>query len=872
MGTTEPMGDPGRPELRMIRREESEWLHEELARLPEKYRLPVVLCDLGGLAHAEAARRLNWPSGSLSVRLMRARELLRGRLTRRGLTPTLALLAIATLPETARMTVSAAMAERTVQTALASLPNLGTLASGAENPGAVALADQVMSAVARTKLVAVSLALTGGILALVVLLSWLPVLRKGGVGSRGGSAVAETEARPTAPALKRPESAPTGHAEAEQVARESTSGVAGSPGRVVVAPVAAALPGEELASYEALVKQLGRDAGSQVRLALWCEANGLVAERLKHLVLAVMTDPNQPAARGLLGQVAFRGHWRRPEDVGSLLKGDTRFAAARAGYETRRQALEEDDNDRDSAEAHWRLALWCEQHGLESEARAHFVAVTRRDPARDAPWRRLGYRKSRGRWLKPEQIAAEASALAARRTADHFWMPRLSRWKAALQDDAKRPKTEAELAGVTDPLAVPAIWANFAQGGPAGQVLAARLLGQVEGPDASRGLAYLAVLGHSAEVRRIATEILAPRDPRDVVGLLINFLVDPIKYEVRAVQGPGLPGVLFVEGAEFNLRRFYTVPPLPDSTIRRLLDPTTPPDYTRSTAAVLGDDWARLVVAPVMGQVTRNNVKGVRQNIAVALRAAEVAQQRLEADAQVIVEHNRAVSESNARIEVPLRALTGQDYGADRESWRAWWTDQQGYAYVPLRTSESTPKPTVEQEIPLPYVPRYRTLTGMSCFGAGTLVRTRQGERPIETIRIGDAVLTQDTRSGALSFAPVLAVFRNKPAPTLQIYLGGLGEEPIVATGIHRFWVVGKGWAMARDLVPGDRVRTLGDQARVAAVSEGPSQPVFNLEVGENQSFFVGQAGALVHDNSLVEPVIQPFDELVDSRPLASDW
>ena len=58
-------------------------LYEELGKLPEKYRQPVILCYLEGLTNEEAARKLGWPVGTVKIRMARARDMLRSRLTRR---------------------------------------------------------------------------------------------------------------------------------------------------------------------------------------------------------------------------------------------------------------------------------------------------------------------------------------------------------------------------------------------------------------------------------------------------------------------------------------------------------------------------------------------------------------------------------------------------------------------------------------------------------------------------------------------------------------------------------------------------------------------------------------------------------------------
>ncbi len=110
----------------------------------------------------------------------------------------------------------------------------------------------------------------------------------------------------------------------------------------LLAPIPASLSNASPASiaaalkaYEARKNKAGAGAAAQVELSLWCEANGLKAERTKHLNRAVLTDPKSTLARGLLGQVEFKGRWDDPDSVRARIQADELLSRTLAEYNRR---------------------------------------------------------------------------------------------------------------------------------------------------------------------------------------------------------------------------------------------------------------------------------------------------------------------------------------------------------------------------------------------------------------------------------------------------------------------------------------------------------------------------------------------------------
>ena len=149
------------------------------------------------------------------------------------------------------------------------------------------------------------------------------------------------------------------------------------------------------------------------------------------------------------------------------------------------------------------------------------------------------------------------------------------------------------------------------------------------------------------------------------------------------------------------------------------------------------------------------------------------------------------------------------------------------------------------------------------CFAPGTLVATEAGERPIETIEVGDLVWTRlEDGTGQAFLAPVTAIHIRHDRPILRLSVEQVqtGEpedttqptaEDLLVTPGHPFYVAGQGFVSVEDLQQGDELVSLGSGKTLrikSLVLEAPQGTTHNLTVDVGHTFFVGALGTWVHN------------------------
>jgi hypothetical protein len=208
---------------------------------------------------------------------------------------------------------------------------------------------------------------------------------------------------------------------------------------------------------------------------------------------------------------------------------------------------------------------------------------------------------------------------------------------------------------------------------------------------------------------------------------------------------------------------------------------------------------------------------------------------------QAVATQKAFAKEHNPRVFRVLKLVADKQLPDDPQPWWDWWLDE-------TERENEEYKPVFHRGV--------RIILN-SCFVAGTPVWTETGPRPIERVKVGHRVLTQDSESGELAYRFVLKTTVRPPSKTLRIKIG---NDEIWTTLGHLFWVSGQGWKMAKHLEAGDLVHSVDGAYPVTAMNKGPTVEAHNLVVDQFNTYFVGERPLLVHDNlpHRVTPTLVP--------------
>ena len=141
-----------------------------------------------------------------------------------------------------------------------------------------------------------------------------------------------------------------------------------------------------------------------------------------------------------------------------------------------------------------------------------------------------------------------------------------------------------------------------------------------------------------------------------------------------------------------------------------------------------------------------------------------------------------------------------------------------------------------------------------TCFTGETLVATEDGQKRIDEIEVGDKVWAYDIYTGETELKEVLTVYIKDQNEILHLHTS-CGD--INTTTNHPFYVIDKGWVAAGDLIVGDEVYLIdGSTAFIKEFElEKLDEPikVYNLEVDDYHTYFVGNMSILVHNKYDIE-------------------
>ena len=597
--------------------------------------------------------------------------------------------------------------------------------------------------------------------------------------------------------------------------------------------------------HEAPAETQARDL---VKQALVAESQGDNDQRSKYLKEAWLSVPDLAEANWHMARIRVGQEWQPLAEAVS--------AATQSPDEgTYRELRDKADSPRQLRE----LARWCDKHGWPDRARLHYAQLLANPKADDSykseAVEKLNLVQVNGAWLTKDEVAARQEHAKAIQDSLAKWRPKLKKLQSAIDGDdfAARDKAIAALHAIDDPTAIPALESFLLDGRERFTEEAVKRLASFNEYEATLALVRYAVLSDFLLTRSAATDALKKRPLHEYVPPLLAALVAPFKsqYQLRwdAEGRVQYVHAILQEGPSAN-QLLVT---------HQLSKPTVV--HSRS-----GKDTSRVVRRfPRFNPKQVSDFKGATRTASLNSEGAfqderaQIANQAANVEAQLRLANSQARS-SNGRIFEVLEETTGEP-SRDPAVWWSWWQSHNEYStYKPTKYAYGWKNSYYASA----FVHTHKEGSGtqyISCFLAGTPVRTERGAVPIESIQPGDRVLAQDQDTGELTYKVVLKTTLRPPAKMLRITAG---NDEVVTTLGHPFWVSGHGWKMAKELKTGDLLHTLGGAVKIESVAPAGEERAHNLVVDDFNTYFVGQAGCLVHDNEFRKPTQATVPGLVD--------
>ncbi|MCE9545038.1 MAG: hypothetical protein K8T25_05905 [Planctomycetia bacterium] len=558
-----------------------------------------------------------------------------------------------------------------------------------------------------------------------------------------------------------------------------------------------------------------RSADALVGEALQRQIYGQCTQQNQLLFEALSAAPDCAAAHWQSGQVFAYRKWQPVDASITAAQEDnrlTRYLSQRAQTPI-------------TVDGQLRLAAWCRHEGLLDQQRAHLTRVLELNPDQPDARAQLGFTRVGNDWVastERKQAEADDKTRAASLAA---WKPRIEKFARALEATNSKQRSWAaeQIVAIDDPAAVMAIETVLGDLSETAAGLAVQALGKINQPTASLALARLGINSRWASVRKAAAAALKSRPMEQYVPALLAAMSGPVRTHNEIYQGPN-GRIIFRHSAERE-GQDRTQQQVTVTEYRRQAQPGS--DGSEATARMLSD-----------------------------------VQRRANASQAAAARQSQQDEQLNGRIMELLATTTERDLVPTPSEWWKWW-NAENEVYVPeekpVQSSYKQERVVIRESIALigggtgtgTPTPSLGPSRSADCLAAGTMVWTERGMKSIESIAVGDRVLSQDAESGELAYKPVLRTTIRPAGPLVRIDLPG---EYIRTSGGHPFWVAGDGWVKSRQIKSGMLLSCVGGPVQVSLNEQDGFQPTYNLIVADFNTYFVGHNRVLCHDNTIRKP------------------